>query len=453
MKKIKYYVFLLGLMMVIMASSCKKFLEEKTNASMVVPRTLEDLQRILDNAQSMNAGLSSMSEAASDNYMLTETQFNSLQEVYRRNYIWDNDEYYYNNDWAKGYTVVYNSNLVIDLLKKIGRTADNAQQYDQVLGSALFFRASQYLNLLWTYAKAYNESTADTDLGIVLRESADFNKKSVRSSVKQCYERVEADLLQAAELLPNKTIHVNRPAKSSVYGMLARYFLSKRSYVMVGQYSRLYLENRSELIDFNDDKQVNQNATYPFEKFNKEIDFYQELSVNYLAVSRAFVDPTVYNSYAGNDLRKVLYFKNNGAGIINFKGNYNPAEGLFAGIATDEVMLMQAESLVRSGQVKDGIALLNKLLSTRYKSGSFQPYEVSDPKSALELVLNERRKELLFRGLRWMDIKRLNLEERNISIVRSVAGQVYTLKPNENRFALPLPYDVILETGMPQNPK
>ena len=229
MKKIKYYVFLLGLMMVIMASSCKKFLEEKANASMVVPRTLEDLQGILDNAQSMNAGLSSMSEAASDNYMLTETQFNSLQEVYRRNYIWDNDEYYYNNDWAKGYTVVYNSNLVIDLLKKIGRTADNAQQYDQVLGSALFFRASQYLNLLWTYAKAYNESTADADLGIVLRESADFNKKSVRSSVKQCYERVEADLLQAAELLPSTTVHVNRPAKSSVYGMLARYFLSKRN--------------------------------------------------------------------------------------------------------------------------------------------------------------------------------------------------------------------------------
>ncbi|MGE8429621.1 MAG: RagB/SusD family nutrient uptake outer membrane protein [Sphingobacterium sp.] len=453
MKKIKYYVFLLGLMTIMITSSCNKFLEEKANASMVVPRTLEDLQRILDNAQSMNASLSSMSEAASDNYALTETQFNSLQEQYRRNYIWDNYEYYYDNDWAKGYTVVYNSNLVLDLLKKIGRTAENAQQYDQVLGAALFFRASQYLNLLWTYAKAYNESTADSDLGIVLRESADFNKKSVRSSVKQCYERVEADLLQAAELLPGTTIHVNRPGKSSAYGMLARYFLSKRNYVMVGKYSKLFLEHRSELIDFNDSKEVDQSATFPFSKFNKEIDFYQELSVSYLASARAFVDPAVYKTYDGNDLRKVLYFKDNGAGVINFKGNYNPAETLFAGIATDEVLLMHAESLVRSGQVNDGIALLNRLLLTRYKTGSFKSYELSDPKSALELVLNERRKELLFRGLRWMDIKRLNLEQSNISIVRRVAGQEYTLKPNENRFALPLPYDVILETGMPQNPK
>jgi SusD family. len=453
MKKIRYYVFLMGFMMVLMTSSCNKFLEEKANASMVVPHSLEDLQRILDNSQSMNVSLASMSEAASDNYALTETQFNGLQEEYRRNYIWDNYEYYYNNDWAKGYTVVYNSNLVLDLLKKIGRTADNAQQYDQVLGSALFFRASQYLNLLWTYAKAYNESTADSDLGIVLRESADFNKKSVRSSVKQCYERVETDLLQAAALLSSTTVHVNRPGKSSAYGMLARYFLSKRNYVMVGEYCKLFLENRSELMDFNDSKQVDKTAAFPFPKFNMEIDFYQELSVSYLASSRAFVDPAVYNSFDGNDLRKVLYFKDNGAGVINFRGNYNPAETLFAGIATDEVLLMQAESLVRSGQVKEGIVLMNKLLSIRYKSGSFKPYELSDPKSALELVLNERRKELLFRGLRWMDIKRLNLEEQNISIVRSVAGQVYILKPNENRFALPLPYDVILETGMPQNPK
>jgi hypothetical protein len=50
-----------------------------------------------------------------------------------------------------------------------------------------------------------------------------------------------------------------------------------------------------------------------------------------------------------------------------------------------------------------------------------------------------------------MDIKRLNKENANIVLVRKIEGQAYTLQPNANYYALPLPADVIKASGIPQN--
>ena len=66
-------------------------------------------------------------------------------------------------------------------------------------------------------------------------------------------------------------------------------------------------------------------------------------------------------------------------------------------------------------------------------------------------MLTERRKELLFRGVRWVDVKRLNKEGYGISLQRTIDGQTYRLGPNSLRFALPIPEDVIAMSGMPQN--
>lgn len=57
------------------------------------------------------------------------------------------------------------------------------------------------------------------------------------------------------------------------------------------------------------------------------------------------------------------------------------------------------------------------------------------------------------RGLRWMDIKRLNKEDYKINLTRNVLGQAYILTPNDPRYALPIPEDIILSSGMPQNPR
>ena len=64
----------------------------------------------------------------------------------------------------------------------------------------------------------------------------------------------------------------------------------------------------------------------------------------------------------------------------------------------------------------------------------------------------ERRKELTKRGVRWIDIKRVNKEGANIILKRVEDEGVYTLLPDANFYALPIPDDIIKQTGMPQNP-
>ena len=55
------------------------------------------------------------------------------------------------------------------------------------------------------------------------------------------------------------------------------------------------------------------------------------------------------------------------------------------------------------------------------------------------------------RGLRWMDLKRLNKEGANIVLKRVTEDKEYTLLPNSNFYALPIPEDIIQLTGMPRN--
>lgn len=84
-------------------------------------------------------------------------------------------------------------------------------------------------------------------------------------------------------------------------------------------------------------------------------------------------------------------------------------------------------------------------------TGTFVPEVANDKDEAIARVLLERRKELLFRGLRWMDVKRLNKDNANISFSRTIAGETFILPPNDDRWALPLPDDIIKLTGMQQN--
>lgn len=82
---------------------------------------------------------------------------------------------------------------------------------------------------------------------------------------------------------------------------------------------------------------------------------------------------------------------------------------------------------------------LNNLLQTRWKVGTYINLTAANADTALGLILNERRKELCFRGLRWTDLKRLNKDDRfKVTITRSLNGQTYTLLPNSLRYVLPI---------------
>jgi hypothetical protein len=445
-------LFVASVICITAVCSCKKYLDAKPDQSLQVPSSVADLQALLDDGNYMNSqnGIS-FDESSADDFYLTDDVYNQLDQPNRDTYIWNNKNYSNtNNDWFNLYNIINVANVVLDNIGKIPVNEGNLAAWGNAKGSALFFRANALLHGAFIFCKAYDESTAAQDYGMALRLTPDFNLPSSRSTLHETYARILEDLHDAAGLLPGLPVHVLRPSRSSAYALLARTYLSMRLYDSCLKYAALALQIKSDLIDFNT---LSQTASYPYSRYSKE-DMFDDVTVqsNYYASSKYYgrIDTTLYSSYDSNDLRKVIYFKTEADGY-SFKGSY--ARSIpFIGITTDEVYLMRAECNARLGITDAALNDLNTLLITRWVAGMFVPFTASSAPDALAIILQERRKELLFRSLRWMDIKRLNKEGAGIILTRVINGVTYTLTPNDNRYALALPADIARLTGMPQNP-
>lgn len=436
-------------------SGCEKFLAEKTSKKLVVPQQLEDFQALLDNVSFTNLTGVSAGAVSSDDYYLPDVKFDALtSENDRRMYTWEKDYVFSTdgfNNWSDTYNSVYYSNTVILGIEGIVRTPANAKEWDNVKGQALFCRGYSFLDAATIWCLAYDEKTAVKDLGLPLRLNTNFNESSKRSTVQKTYEQIISDLKGAVALLPSNALSKFRANKAAAYGLLARTYLFMRKYREANLYADSSLMQQKELLDYNN---LTLGAAYPIDmSVNPEFLYARYLKTTpVLSTTNPVTLPELYNSFEDDDLRKRAFFAKNSDGSFYFKGSYFGRSSLFSGIATDEVLLIKAECMAIENDPHGCIALINQLRLKRWdKNKVYSPYSTSDPVEARKLVIIERRKELMMRGLRWMDVKRLNKEGYNISLSRAVHGKTYTLGANDLRFALPIPEDVIALSGMEQN--
>lgn len=437
--------------------SCEKYLNAKSDATLVTPERLEDFAALLDNQNIMNLRITPcFQETSSDDYFLLASTYAAFPEGQKRYYQWEPSYYDFSNDWSKGYQAIFNSNICLEGLSSIPETMQNRTERKRTMGSAYFFRSFYMTGLLWNHAKAFDENSSEKDLGIVLKLNSDINEASKRASVTKCYQQVLNDALLAVKLLPNYDQSSLRPTKVAAYALAARIYMSMRNYPRMYAYADSSLLLKNSLMDYNGDADINGSITsaVPFKKFNKETIFYTEMNTSFgLHIpSRAKIDTLLYAKYESRDLRKTAFFRVN-AGYQQFKGSYASSSALFfSGIAVDEVLLMHAEGHARAGRVTEAMSDLNTLLIKRYnKNFAYVPVSATNQVNALDRILSERRKELVMRGLRWTDIKRLNKEGSNIILKRIISGQQFQLLPNDPYYALPLPYDIIELTGIQQN--
>ncbi|MGN7788036.1 RagB/SusD family nutrient uptake outer membrane protein [Niabella sp. 22666] len=466
MKNINRWIYILILYlasgwMIFGVIGCKKYLDYPFRNNVRIPTHLSDLQGLLDDAATMNENRTpSFMETSSNDYFCLPERYAALGDWAKQAYIWQPYDYRYPNDWAICYHPIYVSNFCLEMSNKIEKTPANASSWDNVHGSALLFRAYYFLELAWTYALAYDEASASSDKGIVLRLTSNYNDPSVRSSVADTYKQVIQDAHISIALLPDLPLHSFRPSKAAAYGLLARTYLSMRRYDSAYHYADRALAIKSDLINYNGDPDLGTlTINYPFKRFNKETVFYTEMNTSatqpLILASRARIDSILIDTYEANDLRKTAFFTKSG-NYYQFKGSYTQTSRNFTGISTPELLLIRAECLARNaannpGNLQKALIDLNNLLSKRYRTTAFMPVATDSREEVIDRILLERRKELLFRGLRWMDIKRLNKEGRNIVLRRLLNGNTYTLEPNAPYYALPIPTDIIEITGIPQN--
>lgn len=448
--KNKYFLLLAGCLIL---GSCNKYLDKKADRSLVVPSTLKDLQMLLDRVDAMSERNSPLMEIAADDYYITTADWKALADPeIRASYIWGANASFMNS-WRMPYqSPIYYCNVVLDQLPRI-KHSDQVTA-DAIKGAALFIRALAYQNLSDVYCRSYTNSAA-TDPGLVLRLDAEIEKPSVRSTVQQTYDQLIQDFKTAAGLLPDQAIFPTRPIRAAAYGALARTYLSMRDYTNAAKYADMYLQLMSTLIDYNTLVPV---GAIPVPSFNVETAYYSNAWVTSLPVPpQVKMDTTLLASYAADDLRKQVFFKKNADGSYYFQGAYSGSAWpmqIFTGITTDEQLLIRAECAARAGNKDAAMSDLNNLLVKRWKTGSFVALTATNAADALTKVLAERRKELVFRGLRWSDLRRLNLEGANITLKRIIDGTTYTLPPNDLRWVFLIPREVMAAAPqLEQNPR
>jgi tetratricopeptide (TPR) repeat protein len=454
------------LLLLYVATGCKKqFLDAKPNDNLVIPSGLGDMQQLLDNMGIINGGKNiygadpSLAIASCDEYYMPFVYYNVMTDYNKAVYSWAKYIPWpaADKNWKAPYRVVFYANSVLEGIKNVQPSLSEQASYNSIKGSALFYRSFHFFNLAQIFTQPYDASKASAVLGIPLRLTPDISEVSVRATLQQTYDRIVNDLIEATTLLPNQQALQTRPSKPAAFALLARVYLSMGDYSKSLIYCDSALKINNTLLDYNT---ISPTVSVPFAVLNQEVLYQSSVSLGNgplaapsSASSGLRVDTTLISHYTANDLRLKLFFKTIPDGKFIFKGFYSGGSIPFSGIANDEVYLMQAECFARANDVANAMKSLNILLKKRYSSATFTDVTASDPADALNRILEERRKELAFRSLRWMDLRRLNKEGRNISVTRNVNGTIYTLPPNDVKYTWPIPDDVIGLTGMQQNPR
>ncbi|WP_316818801.1 RagB/SusD family nutrient uptake outer membrane protein [Pedobacter nyackensis] len=448
------YLYIVSLLLTFQSCS-KDWLEAKPDKSLIVAGSIKDYQALLDNSVLFNTFQAvGLGEIAAGDFYITPSAWDALFNVQERSaYIWEETANFYKGerslDWENGYKRILNANIILEGIEKVKPAGNEQQEWNNVKGSALFFRAFDFYNLAQEYCMVYRPGTGIKDLGLPLRLESDVNVNMKRSNLQRTYDQIIADLKIAAGLLGTRPLYKTRPSKEAVYALMSRTFLSMENYDEAEVYANLALQIQSDLMDY---AKINNVGTYPISRFNSEVIFHSTFSYGIFITSRQTVVSALYADYAPLDCRKSLFFTTNANGMT-FRGNYTGDRNLFAGLATDELYLIRAECNARKDKTSLALADLNLLRRNRWK-GNYQDLESIDPEVVLGYVLKERRKELLFRGLRWSDLRRLNRDNRfAVTLNRTLNANTYTLQPNDGRYVFPIDEEELRLSEIEQNPR
>jgi tetratricopeptide (TPR) repeat protein len=455
MKNYRKYISLLLCLSCVAA--CKKdFLDIKPNKALLIPTTTADLRTLLDNNFLFNK-TPGLTVLADGDFFTNDAGYNGyFSDEERRSYVWAADIFGINTEgeWNAPFKAVFYANVVLEALDKLPPRGSDPAQVSELRGAALFHRAFSIYHLAQQFARPYQPATAGTDPGIPYKRTPVVTDNVGRGTVAGTYTKMLEDLKAARQLLPPATANKSRPNRAAAYAMLAKVYLAMGDYPQAGRYADSCLQQQSVLINYNT---LSTTAIRPFPKVlpngNDEVIFYAiALDYSFTGTNTPTVaEPSLYASYAANDLRKVVFFRALAPGF-KFKGNYAGILSQFSGLATDEMYLVRAECAARSGNTAAAMTDLNKLLLTRWKTGTYLDLTAADADAALQLVLTERRKELVGRGIRWGDLRRLNSDPRfAVTLTRQILGSTYTLEAGSRRYVYPIPQDEIKLTGIEQN--
>lgn len=448
------------ILLLLLCNGCEKdFLDIKPKGQLI-PETTEDYRLLLDMVHETNyvRPVSTLRTYGIANYLADDFQVAdsaNYSQVFGNGDLWnmftwategfiypDNKE---DVDMQALYGQIYTMNSVI---LNVPDAIGSEDEKKLLISEAKVHRAFCYLALVNIYAKHYSEN-ADTDLGVPLRLVITLSEPLARASVQEVYDQIIMDLSEAYPNLPDIGEYKHRPSKANAYGLLARTYLYIGDYEQSLTYANQalditdFLYNNNEIMDAGN--KMGLNAWYDDEMLLMKTTTTRTsgnfmYSHNYIYCSADIIE-SLFDTV--NDLRYFNKFQRQtgSPNRYNYREGYNRWNGAFmyfphVGVTTPEILLTAAECEARIGETSRAMQIVNRIRLNRYRTGTHIDLTVGNRGSAIQYVLDERRKELWARGLRWFDLKRLNaIEGANITIHRTFTD--HSLSPGDKGWVMP----------------
>ena len=370
--------------------------------------------------------------------------------------------------WTAAYNTIYTANLFRKNLLPVQSTIPT-EKADQYIGESTFIRAYNYFYLVNFWGQTYTDPKGpENNLGVplVLEAAEDpFGATNLisRSTVKEVYDQIEADLLDAEAKLPvsyadlNSTI--SRATKGAARGLLMRMYLYQGNWVKAQEYadllinSGMYKLNATPEITYRNYLTNERIFSVAFSGSNNP-DRNNALSAHYSPTVRG--DLSVSNAFLSlMDTAVDLRYKNlvmktkQGANNVFWTTKYTNFADWAPVLRYAEVLLVKAEAMARLANPAGpadplAVELLNQI-RTRSKAAPVNPATNQD---LIADILRERRIELAFEGQAYFDLQRTHQDiPPHASILSPIPyGTTYRVWP------IPQREINIMTTGLEQNP-
>jgi len=342
--------------------------------------------------------------------------------------------------WASFYGAIKNINIAIAGFGNIPTAnATEIAELNRYKGDAYLARAYYYSELVKRFAKAYNPSTAATDLAVPLVTVFDLNDKPARATTAQVYTQILADIAQAKTLLAavagsqgakNFTLH-------SALALEARVKLESRDYAgavaaaetVIGSGTYPLVTTQADMNAMWRTDLAREVIMQAFVSRPNELPNTNSIYLGFLPATGKFTpdfvpSQWVVDKFDNADIRKAAYFERK---LLTIQGvdypniwlvnKYAGNPALFTGAATNyahapkvfrvaELYLISAEAAARAGAATEPAALI-RLNSLRVARGLPTLTGLSGT-PLIDAIKDERFRELAFEGFRLWDLKRWN---------------------------------------------
>lgn len=450
-----------GFASLVLFSACNKYLDITPKGSQLVSTA----QDYYDLVAYPNRGypINNFQYLVDDQYLKESNVIGQTPNINTINFLFQEQEDRVSRITASSfynqcYKYIAQWNMIISL---VDESTGDSKLKTLAKAEAKMFRAFDYFHLINVYAKAYDVRTAAQDGGVCIMDKYDLEAKPAKSTVQQVYDFIQKDIEDALPYLQEKPTNPYHPSLAFAYALKAKVHLFKREITEAQAAAEKAMQLNGQLLDLVQYEKLGGPGKTPIIAENNPevlsymyVNGYTEMNFGYSYI----LSPELTSMFDQEDKRFSLFYNTSNASFLDIGAGasyYNVKYTAFffptVGLKTPEIYLMLAECYARQDQFAKAINMLNTLRKTRIEGDKAILAVPTTRKEVMDLVINERRRELPIGFHRFFDLKRLNLEpEYAKTLVRvfpivnkTVEQKTYTLAPNSRMYIIPFPLDAM----------